>query len=44
MHCVKILFDPDFSVPPILPMSPSYLLIRHIVWRNSAHAQFGVYC
>ncbi|CAI9587503.1 unnamed protein product, partial [Staurois parvus] len=39
-----MLFDPDFSDPPLLPVSPSYLLIRHIVWRHSAHAQFGVHC
>ncbi|CAI9620447.1 unnamed protein product [Staurois parvus] len=28
-----MLFDPDF-------LSPSYLLIRHIVWRHS----FSVWC
>ncbi|CAI9533267.1 unnamed protein product, partial [Staurois parvus] len=22
-------FDPDFSDPPLLPVAPSYLLIRH---------------
>ncbi|CAI9557037.1 unnamed protein product [Staurois parvus] len=38
-----MLFDPDFSDPPLLPVHPFYLLIRHIVWRHSAHAQFGVY-
>ncbi|CAI9569544.1 unnamed protein product, partial [Staurois parvus] len=36
-------FDPDFSDPPLLPVPPSCLLIRHIVWSNSAHAQFGVF-
>ncbi|CAI9532461.1 unnamed protein product, partial [Staurois parvus] len=34
------IFDPDFSDPPLLPVSPSYLLIRHIMQRHSAHAQF----
>ncbi|CAI9616855.1 unnamed protein product [Staurois parvus] len=33
-----ILYD-----PPLLPESPSYLLIRHIVRSHSGHAQFGVY-
>ncbi|CAI9545599.1 unnamed protein product, partial [Staurois parvus] len=41
---LKRLFDPVFSDPPLLPVPPSYLLIRHIVWRHSAHAPFGVYC
>ncbi|CAI9605433.1 unnamed protein product [Staurois parvus] len=40
----KTAFDPDFSDPPLLPVSLSYLLIRHIVWSHSEHAQFGVYC
>ncbi|CAI9620139.1 unnamed protein product [Staurois parvus] len=39
-----LCIDPDISDPPILPLSPSYLLLRHMVWRHSAHAQFGVYC
>ncbi|CAI9584429.1 unnamed protein product, partial [Staurois parvus] len=43
LHCVKRLFDPDFSDPLLLSVPPSYLLIRHIGWRHSAHAQFGVY-
>ncbi|CAI9577291.1 unnamed protein product, partial [Staurois parvus] len=43
LHCKKMLFNPDFSDPPLLPFS-SYLLIRHIVWSHSAYAQFGVYC
>ncbi|CAI9550964.1 unnamed protein product [Staurois parvus] len=29
------MFHPDFSDPPRLPVSPSYLLIRHIMWRHS---------
>ncbi|CAI9546812.1 unnamed protein product, partial [Staurois parvus] len=33
-------FDPDFSDPPLLPVPSSYLLIRHIVYRHSAHALF----
>ncbi|CAI9621043.1 unnamed protein product [Staurois parvus] len=24
------MFDPDFSDPPLLPVSSSYLLIRHM--------------
>ncbi|CAI9563028.1 unnamed protein product, partial [Staurois parvus] len=32
-------FDPDFSDSPLLPVFPSYRLIRHIVWIHSAHAQ-----
>ncbi|CAI9570794.1 unnamed protein product [Staurois parvus] len=44
LHCTKTQFDPLFSDPPFLPVPPSYLLIRHIVWSKSAHAQFGVYC
>ncbi|CAI9561155.1 unnamed protein product, partial [Staurois parvus] len=36
-------FDPDFSNPPLLPVSPSYHLIRHIMWSHSAHAQFGFF-
>ncbi|CAI9558965.1 unnamed protein product, partial [Staurois parvus] len=31
------------SNPPLLPVSPSYLLIRHIVCSHSSHAQFDVY-
>ncbi|CAI9551756.1 unnamed protein product, partial [Staurois parvus] len=34
-------FDTDFSDPPILPVSPSYLLIRHIMWR---HCTCSVWC
>ncbi|CAI9564997.1 unnamed protein product [Staurois parvus] len=30
--------------PPLLPVTPSYFLIGHIVWSHSAHAQFCVYC
>ncbi|CAI9546958.1 unnamed protein product, partial [Staurois parvus] len=30
LHCVKTWFDPDFSDPPLHPVSPSYLLIRHM--------------
>ncbi|CAI9602440.1 unnamed protein product [Staurois parvus] len=37
------MFDPAFSDPPLLPGSPSYLLIKHIVWSHSAHAQFGFF-
>ncbi|CAI9575917.1 unnamed protein product, partial [Staurois parvus] len=44
LHCAKMLFDPVFFNPPLLLVSPFYLLIRHFVWRHSAHAQFGVYC
>ncbi|CAI9599564.1 unnamed protein product, partial [Staurois parvus] len=36
-------FDPDFSDPPLLPVSPTYLLIRHIVWSHSAHVQLGIF-
>ncbi|CAI9580079.1 unnamed protein product [Staurois parvus] len=28
------MFDPVFSDPPLLPMLPSYLLIRHIMCRH----------
>ncbi|CAI9585218.1 unnamed protein product, partial [Staurois parvus] len=41
---VKTLFDSVFFDPPLLPVPPSCLLIRHIVWSHSAHAQFSVYC
>ncbi|CAI9576199.1 unnamed protein product [Staurois parvus] len=43
-HCLKRLFDPDFSDPSLLPVSPYYLLVIHIMWSHSAHAQFSVYC
>ncbi|CAI9588318.1 unnamed protein product [Staurois parvus] len=36
------MFDPDFSDPPLLPVSPSYHLLRHIVWKHSAHAHLCV--
>ncbi|CAI9617939.1 unnamed protein product [Staurois parvus] len=42
-HCIKTLLDPDFTDPSLLLVSPSYLLIRHILWSHSAHSQFGVY-
>ncbi|CAI9603268.1 unnamed protein product [Staurois parvus] len=37
------MFDSVFSDPHLLPVSPFYLLIRHIVWKHSAHAQFGFF-
>ncbi|CAI9595317.1 unnamed protein product [Staurois parvus] len=29
---------------PFFHVSLSYLLIKHIILKHSAHAQFGVYC
>ncbi|CAI9581208.1 unnamed protein product, partial [Staurois parvus] len=37
LHCLKMLLDPDFSAPLLLPVPPSYLLIRHIMWRVTLH-------
>ncbi|CAI9597507.1 unnamed protein product [Staurois parvus] len=34
-------FDPDFSDPPLLPVCPSDLLIRHIRWR---HCICSIWC
>ncbi|CAI9562157.1 unnamed protein product [Staurois parvus] len=38
-----MLFDPDFFDPPLLPVLSSYLLIRQMMWRHSAHVQFSVF-
>ncbi|CAI9580052.1 unnamed protein product, partial [Staurois parvus] len=34
-------FVPDFYDLPLLPVSPYYLLIRHIVWR---HCTCSIWC
>ncbi|CAI9547888.1 unnamed protein product [Staurois parvus] len=36
-----MLFDPDFSDPPLLPVSTSYFLIRHMV---CSHCTCSIWC
>ncbi|CAI9579164.1 unnamed protein product [Staurois parvus] len=42
-NCVKRMFDPVFSDPPLLPHFPFNLLIEHN-FGDTVHVQFGVYC
>ncbi|CAI9596872.1 unnamed protein product, partial [Staurois parvus] len=44
LHCVKRLFDPVFTDPPLLLLSPIHLVIVQSSRSHSAHAQFSVYC
>ncbi|CAI9605689.1 unnamed protein product, partial [Staurois parvus] len=32
LHCVKRVFDPVFSDPPLLPVSTKYFLIKQRLW------------
>ncbi|CAI9540454.1 unnamed protein product, partial [Staurois parvus] len=44
LHCVKRLFDPVFSDPPLLLLSTFHLLVVRSSRSHSAHAPFSVYC